>query len=70
MAGNVAEWVVESKPFMPSGGSALGTGGIGLALGGSWQSTVATELRTWERLELSAEEPDPRVGVRCAYDVR
>jgi formylglycine-generating enzyme required for sulfatase activity len=53
MAGNVAEWV--STP--------------GIARGGSWQSRLATELRTWSRLEVSRSSRDPRVGVRCAYDV-
>jgi formylglycine-generating enzyme len=56
MAGNVAEWVTT-----PSG--------KGVARGGSWQSALATELRTWDRLELDPGLEDSRVGVRCAYDV-
>jgi formylglycine-generating enzyme required for sulfatase activity len=56
MAGNVAEWV-SSPP-----------GETGVACGGSWASGLATELRTWSRLELSPKAKDPRLGVRCAYD--
>jgi formylglycine-generating enzyme len=58
MAGNVAEWV------------APGSNPMGIARGGSWKSALATELRTWGRLELDPDQPDSRVGVRCAYDVR
>lgn len=61
MAGNVAEWVAPAS----GGGS-----GAGVARGGSWRSSLATELRTWDRLELDPAQGDPRVGVRCAYDVR
>ena len=57
MAGNVAEWVVD--PSRPA---------LGIARGGSWSTELATELRTWSRLELSPNAMDPRVGVRCAYD--
>jgi formylglycine-generating enzyme len=60
MAGNVAEWVAPS----PSGSKA------GVARGGSWRSALATDLRTWARLELDPDRPDDRVGVRCAYDAR
>jgi formylglycine-generating enzyme required for sulfatase activity len=54
MAGNVAEWVV--APAGP------------VARGGSWASSLATELRTWARLEVEPGGRDPRVGVRCARD--
>jgi len=54
MAGNVAEWVV--SPGGP------------VAHGGSWESALATELRTWARLEMDPGARDPRVGVRCARD--
>ena len=57
MAGNVAEWVAEDA----------GRADIGIAKGGSWQSTLATDLRIWARLELPRAARDPRVGVRCAY---
>jgi formylglycine-generating enzyme required for sulfatase activity len=60
MAGNVAEWVASN----------VGSPGVGVARGGSWQSSLATEIRTWARLELDPSRSDPRVGVRCAYDVR
>jgi formylglycine-generating enzyme required for sulfatase activity len=58
MAGNVAEWVAPD-PNRP---------GVGVAKGGSWSSRVATELRTWSRLELAPDARDARVGVRCAFD--
>ncbi|MGO8997294.1 MAG: formylglycine-generating enzyme family protein [Polyangiaceae bacterium] len=54
MAGNVAEWSV--SPAGP------------VAHGGSWQSALATELRTWARLEVDPSAHDPRLGVRCASD--
>jgi formylglycine-generating enzyme required for sulfatase activity len=58
MAGNVAEWVAPD-PSRPD---------LGVAKGGSWRSALATELRTWSRLELSPSARDPRIGVRCAFD--
>jgi sulfatase modifying factor 1 len=54
LAGNVAEWT-------------LAAGGP-VAHGGSWQSSLATELRTWARLEVDPAARDARVGVRCASD--
>jgi sulfatase modifying factor 1 len=54
MAGNVAEWVL--SPAGP------------VAHGGSWRSALATELRTWARLEVDPAAHDDRVGVRCAGD--
>jgi formylglycine-generating enzyme required for sulfatase activity len=60
MAGNVAEWVAPD----------VGSPDVGVARGGSWQSSLASEIRTWARLELDPSRADPRVGVRCAYDVR
>lgn len=60
MAGNVAEWVAP-EPGSPE---------VGIARGGSWQSSLASEIRTWARLELDPNQADPRVGVRCAYDLR
>jgi formylglycine-generating enzyme required for sulfatase activity len=44
LAGNVAEWVGSE-------------GGTAIAKGGSWASSLATELRTWARLELPARAP-------------
>jgi len=58
LAGNVAEWVE----------GAAGPG-LGVVRGGSYDTDLATELRTWARLELPAAGHDPRVGVRCAYDL-
>jgi sulfatase modifying factor 1 len=55
LAGNVAEWVASDDPAR------------GTARGGSWRSSLATELRVWARLELSPAARDPRVGFRCAY---
>ncbi len=60
MAGNVAEWVAPE----------VGSPSVGVARGGSWQSGLAAEIRTWARLEIDPARPDSRVGVRCAYDVR
>ncbi len=54
MAGNVAEWVV--APEGP------------VARGGSWESALATDLRTWARVEMDPTAHDPRMGFRCARD--
>ncbi len=56
LAGNVAEWVTDaSRPA------------VALAKGGSWATSIATELRVWARLELPLEGADSRVGLRCVY---
>jgi len=53
LAGNVAEWVVADKPTIR---------------GGSFRTSLATELRTWAKEELpSANVRDPRIGFRCVY---
>jgi formylglycine-generating enzyme required for sulfatase activity len=57
MAGNVAEWIAPD-PDRPA---------RGVARGGSWRTALATELRTWNMLELDPASRDDRVGVRCAY---
>jgi formylglycine-generating enzyme required for sulfatase activity len=57
MAGNVAEWTTRE-----------GAGPV--AHGGSWRSALATDLRTWSRLELDPVAHDDRVGVRCARSAR
>jgi formylglycine-generating enzyme required for sulfatase activity len=56
MAGNVAEWTERSAP------------GQGRLRGGSYATSLATELRTWAYRDVDGA---PRVdaGVRCAYDV-
>lgn len=51
LAGNVAEWV-ESP--------------VGVR-GGSWRSSLATELRTWS-LTAAPQKADDTIGFRCAYD--
>ena len=64
MAGNVAEWVVGSEGPV--------------AKGGSWESALATELRTWARLEVDPRLHDPAVrgslragrGARAAMSLR
>lgn len=53
MAGNVAEWTTRA-------------GASPVAHGGSWRSALATDLRTWSRLEVDPAAHDDRVGVRCA----
>jgi formylglycine-generating enzyme required for sulfatase activity len=58
MAGNVAEWVAPD-PARPD---------VAVARGGAWSSTLATELRTWDRIELPAAARDPRIGARCVYE--
>jgi len=54
MAGNVSEWTLSSSGPV--------------AHGGSWQTALATELRTWARIEVDPAAHDPRIGVRCASD--
>ncbi len=58
LAGNVGEWVAPD-PSAPA---------RGVLHGGSWQTTLATDLRTWARREIDPASHDPSVGVRCAYD--
>ncbi len=68
LAGNVAEWVSVARPPVADAGLSPGVREAYVARGGSWQSALATELRTWSRLEVAAGARDPRVGFRCAYD--
>ncbi|HEX7664202.1 MAG TPA: SUMF1/EgtB/PvdO family nonheme iron enzyme [Polyangiaceae bacterium] len=56
LAGNVAEWVTTADPAHD------------VALGGSYASSLATELRTWERIEVAHGTTDRTIGFRCAYD--
>jgi len=56
LAGNVAEWV-----------GPAGRGGPTVAKGGSWRSSLASDLRVWARLELAPGGAGPDVGFRCAY---
>ncbi len=56
LAGNVAEWVDTD-----------GQDGKGIVRGGSYDTDLATELRTWVRREVPPETRDARIGFRCAY---
>lgn len=40
----------------------------GAALGGSYATELATELRTWSRREVPEGARDASIGFRCAYD--
>jgi formylglycine-generating enzyme required for sulfatase activity len=53
LAGNVAEWVEAPT---------------GMVLGGSFETQLATELRTWSRREVKPETRARAIGFRCAYD--
>lgn len=53
LAGNVAEWV--DAP-------------TSMVLGGSYDTELATELRTWSRREVPPVERSRSIGFRCAYD--
>jgi formylglycine-generating enzyme len=64
LAGNVAEWVSTPASASLGGHESLRA----VAKGGSWKSSLASELRVWARLELSPGARDPSVGFRCAYD--
>lgn len=55
LAGNVAEWV-------EAPGEAKG-----VLRGGSYRSTLASELRTWARVVAEPTEREPAAGARCAY---
>ncbi|MEO8877993.1 MAG: SUMF1/EgtB/PvdO family nonheme iron enzyme [Polyangiaceae bacterium] len=57
LAGNVAEWVTTADASHA------------VARGGSYASSLATELRTWERIELPRSTKAREIGFRCAYDV-
>jgi formylglycine-generating enzyme required for sulfatase activity len=59
LAGNVAEWVVDS--------GRAGSAETGLAKGGSWASDLAADLRVWADLEVASGARDARVGLRCVY---
>ncbi|HSQ63610.1 MAG TPA: SUMF1/EgtB/PvdO family nonheme iron enzyme [Polyangiaceae bacterium] len=56
LAGNVAEW------------TSTDAGGKAVAVGGSYESQLAAELRTWAHAELDPATRDPALGGRCAYD--
>ncbi|MDP9151127.1 MAG: formylglycine-generating enzyme family protein [Myxococcota bacterium] len=66
LGGNVAEWVAPTQPG-PGAVAPTQPGPRAIAKGGSWQSSLASDMRIWARLELPSESRDTRVGVRCAY---
>lgn len=66
LAGNVSEWV-EGACSNVAEGSCRG-GGAALVRGGSWKTTLATDLRTWQSRSASSDVEDPTIGFRCAYD--
>lgn len=55
LAGNVDEWVCRLPGCLP------------VARGGSWRTSLATDLRTWLGRETDGSA-DPTIGFRCAYD--
>ncbi len=54
LAGNVDEWVCSPPGCRP------------VARGGSWKTSLATDLRTWLGRETNGAA-DPTIGFRCAY---
>ena len=54
LAGNVDEWVCAGADCRP------------MARGGSWKTSLATDLRTWLGRETNGAA-DPTTGFRCAY---
>ncbi len=60
LAGNVAEWVAEVQD---NGAQA----DLAVAKGGSWRTSLVTDLRVWAKLELRRGARRDDVGVRCAY---
>jgi formylglycine-generating enzyme required for sulfatase activity len=68
LAGNVAEWV--ETPGGCDGGGSSGAGPcLGVVRGGSYDTDLATELRTWVRREVSPSSTEANIGFRCAYDI-
>jgi len=65
LAGNVAEWV--DTGTCPADG-VMGGECIGVVRGGSFETALATDLRTWMRREVSGAATDTSIGFRCAYD--
>ncbi len=62
LAGNVAEWVTTPDDDAPENKN-------GVVLGGSYETALATELRTWERRVINAAAREKTIGFRCAYDL-
>ncbi len=56
LAGNVAEWTSTEK------------NGKAVVVGGSYESQLAAELRTWAHAEVDPAARVSSIGGRCAYD--
>jgi formylglycine-generating enzyme required for sulfatase activity len=73
LAGNVAEWV-ETGSSCDAGAAPLEGEArnpcLGVVRGGSYETDLATELRTWVRREVPAISTEATIGFRCAYDVK
>jgi formylglycine-generating enzyme len=67
LAGNVAEWV-ETGACGPADAGAPQPDCIGVVRGGSFQTDLATDLRTWVRREVAASSHEASIGFRCAYE--
>lgn len=65
LAGNVGEWV-EGGATCEAGAAAC----LGVVRGGSFETDLATELRTWVRREVPSTSIEASIGFRCAYDAR
>ncbi len=60
LAGNVAEWVET--------GTCAAAPCTGVVRGGSFETDLATDLRTWVRREVPGSAREPSIGFRCAYE--
>lgn len=80
LAGNVAEWldvvgVARAAPVSATPASAIDAAvppcgdRCGVVRGGSFDTALATDLRTWRRSEVPKDARRPHIGFRCAYDV-
>ena len=67
LAGNVAEWV-ETGACGAGDAGASPPGCIGVVRGGSFETDLATDLRTWVRREVPARAREASIGFRCAYE--
>lgn len=65
LAGNVGEWV-ETGAFCEADAGLC----LGVVRGGSYETDLATDLRTWVRREVPASSSEAAIGFRCAYDAR
>lgn len=83
LAGNVGEWV-DVGVGVDAGGAAPALANpapavdaslppcgdrCGVVRGGSFDTALATDLRTWRRSEVPKDARRPHIGFRCAYDV-